>query len=81
MVFTCSMDLRRDYIQYYSTEYGAFSTYLDRQFYIPDRVLSRADLLFQHYQYIIYFVGYGFWEDDKIGLELLKEIFHERRTK
>jgi hypothetical protein len=60
-----SVDIKKEYTQYYIIEYGSFSRFLDKKYHFSKRIVRCSDRLYVMYSSIIYCeMPYSFLSED-----------------
>lgn len=80
-IFRRSIELKRDYAEYYSAEYATFAEYVHKRFRFAPEMVRLASEQFSSSRQIIYFhPSHCFLEDD-YGREFLEKLLEPRRKK
>ena len=80
-IFNRSLDMSRDYVEYYAIEYATFGEYAHKRFLLrPDVVRKITKQFGQKYRILHFHPGYSFLEDD-YGLKFLTKLLEPRRSK
>jgi hypothetical protein len=80
-IFRRSLELKRDYTEFYAPEYATFAEYVRKRFLFPPDTVLSVSAQFPHSRQIIHFhPGFCFIEDD-YGREFLQRLLEPRRRK
>lgn len=80
-IFRRSLELKRDYTEYFAVEYSTFAEYLHKRFLFPKEVVHTLSQEFLPSRQIIYFhSNFSFLEGD-YGREFLQKLLEPRRKK
>ena len=80
-IFRHSLELKRDYGEYYRLEYAMFGEYLKRRFLFPPEIADKCSEQFQRSELMIYFQPhFYFLEDFEYGNNFLRKLL-ERKAK
>ena len=78
-IFHRSLELKRDYADYYALEYCSFDEYVRKRFLFSAELVGTISSQFSQSTQIFYFQpSYYFLEDD-YGLDFLERLFEQRR--
>jgi hypothetical protein len=80
-IFRRSLELKREYAEYYAVEYATFTEFIRRRFLLRQDVVSKLNAEFARCSHIIYFHScYCFLEED-YGREFLEKLLEPGREK
>ena len=80
-IFRCSLELKRDFNEYYSIEYSTFVAYLRKRLRLPPEIVKRVEADWPKSKKVIHFhPTYCFLEDD-YGVEFLQRLLEPKETK
>lgn len=74
-IFIQSLELKRDYLDYYSLEYDSFDKYIRKQFLFTPEIVSAVNNQFGKCCQIIYFHPNYYFLQEGYGVEFLKKLF------
>ncbi len=74
-VFELSLDLKEDYLTYFSLEYKSFAEYLRRRVRLPRRHVDRLADELSHSFRIVYFQASQCFMNDQLGRGILQALF------
>ena len=77
-IFHRSLELKRDYADYYSLEYGTFEKYVRKRFLFSPELTSTISSQFMQSSQIIYFQPYQYFLEDDYGLDFLERLLEPR---
>lgn len=80
-IFRRSLELKREYAEYYAVEYATFAEYVRKRFLFAPEMVCKVSAQFSRSRQIIYFQpSYCFLEND-YGREFLEKLLEPRRKK
>jgi len=80
-IFYRSLELKREYAEYYAVEYATFAEFIRKRFLLRQELADKLNAEFPRCSHIIYFHScYCFLEED-YGREFLERLFEPRRKK
>lgn len=77
-IFHRSLELKRDYADYYALEYGTFDEYVRKRFLFSSELVSTISSQFSQSNQIIYFQPSQYFLEDDYGLDFLKRLLESR---
>lgn len=78
-IFHRSLELKRDYADYYALEYGTFDEYVRKRFLFSSELVSTINSHFFQSTQIIYFQPSQYFLEDDYGLDFLERLLEPRR--
>jgi len=80
-IFRRSLELKREYAEYYAVEYATFAEFIRKRFLLTQEVVNKLNAEFTRCSHIIYFHScYCFLEED-YGRAFLEKLLEPRRSK
>lgn len=80
-IFRRSLELKREYAEYYAIEYATFTEFIRKRFLLSQEVVGKLSAEFACSSHVIYFNScYCFLEED-YGREFLEKLLEPRRKK
>lgn len=77
-IFHRSLELKRDYADYYALEYGTFGEYVRKRFLFSSELVSTINSHFLQSTQIIYFQPSQYFLEDDYGLDFLERLLEPR---
>ena len=77
-IFHRSLELKRDYADYYALEYGTFDGYIRKRFLFPPELVSNISSQFSQSRQIIYFQPSQYFLEEDYGLHFLEGLLEQR---
>lgn len=78
-IFHRSLELKRDYANYYALEYGTFNEYVRKRFLFSSELVSTISGQFSQSSLIIYYQPSQDFLEDDYGLDFLNRLLEPRR--
>jgi hypothetical protein len=77
-IFHRSLELKRDYAEYYALEYGSFGEYIRKRFLFSPELVSNIGSQFLQSSQIIYFQPSQYFLEEDYGLDFLERLLEPR---
>lgn len=80
-IFRCSLELKRDFSEYYSLEYGTFIAYLRKRLRLSPEIVNRVEAEWSRSNKVIHFHPIYCFLEDEYGVEFLQRLLEPEKAK